>query len=130
MNRDEADDEEDNVAVEKISSWYLFVHVHDKVITVSCGDANQRVKWLAHVGIGKLAAPAQLAHSLISDQHPSAAQWDDKDNQGWKRLGIPTAVHLYQKDGDEVDMNRKIHEMLSNGDHVYVDTSLSPTLTR
>lgn len=66
MNRDEADDEEDNVAVEKISSWYLFVHVHDKVITVSCGDANQRVKWLAHVGIGKLVALPQLRQLLTN----------------------------------------------------------------
>ncbi len=46
-------EEDDDFVVEKIRSWYLFVHVYDKVINVSCGDANQRVKWLAHVGIGK-----------------------------------------------------------------------------
>eukprot|EP01039_Chlorochromonas_danica_P007331 gene7329-8113_t len=102
------DEDEDEVAVEKISSWYLFVHVHDKVITVSCGDANQRIKWLAHVGI---------------------ARWDDKDCQGWKRLGIPTSVRLNQKDGEELDLNKKIVEVLNNGDHVYVETSLSPSLT-
>ena len=49
---DDDEDEEDNVAVGKISYWHLTVHVHGKAINVSCGDATQRVKWLAHVGIG------------------------------------------------------------------------------
>eukprot|EP01031_Cornospumella_fuschlensis_P028699 gene28699-34647_t len=105
----EIDDEEDDVAVEKVASWYLHVHIHEKLITVACGDANQKVKWLAHVAI---------------------ARWDEKDSQGWTRLGIPLSVHLNSKDGEEVDMNKKICEVLSNGDHVFVDSSLSPTLTR
>ena len=46
------EDEEDEVAVGKISYWHLTVHVHGKAINVSCGDATQRLKWLAHVGIG------------------------------------------------------------------------------
>jgi hypothetical protein len=47
------DDDEENVAVGKLQTWYLTVHVHGKAINVSCGDATQRLKWLAHVGIGK-----------------------------------------------------------------------------
>lgn len=50
---EDADYEEDDVAVEKVSSWYLHVHIHEKLITVACGDASQKVKWLAHVAIGK-----------------------------------------------------------------------------
>lgn len=46
------DEEEDEVAVGKISYWHLTVHVHGKAINISCGDATQRLKWLAHVGIG------------------------------------------------------------------------------
>ena len=60
-NKDELEDEDENedqeeedVAVERIDSWFMYVHVLEKIITVSCGDASQRVKWLAHVGIGKL----------------------------------------------------------------------------
>jgi len=52
-NRDDLEEEEDNVAVEKVHSWYIFAHIYDKVITISCGDANQRIKWLAHVAIGR-----------------------------------------------------------------------------
>jgi hypothetical protein len=59
-----------------------------------------------------------------------AARWDDQQSQGWKRLGIPTAVRLYKKDGEEVDMNLMIKEVACNGDHVYVETSLVPSDTR
>jgi hypothetical protein len=41
MNVDsEASDDEkekENVAIEKLDSWFIYVHVHDKVITISCG---------------------------------------------------------------------------------------------
>lgn len=35
-----------------------------------------------------------------------------------------------EKSEEELDMNLAIHELLNNGDHVFVDTSLSPSLTR
>lgn len=59
-----------------------------------------------------------------------SARWDEQQSQGWKRLGIPTAVHLFKKDGEEVDMNLMIKEVACNGDHVYIDTSLAPSDTR
>jgi hypothetical protein len=46
------EDEEDEVPVERLESWYIYAHVHDKMIAISCGDASQRMKWLAHVAIG------------------------------------------------------------------------------
>lgn len=52
-SRDELDEDDDNVAVEKNDNWAVFAHVYDKIITVTCGDGAQKVKWLAHVAIGK-----------------------------------------------------------------------------
>lgn len=52
-SQDEMDEDNENVAVEKLESWYIFAHLYDKVINVSCGDASQRIKWLAHVAIGR-----------------------------------------------------------------------------
>jgi hypothetical protein len=41
MHNDQFDIEDqdfsENVAVEKLDSWFIAVHVHDKVISVSCG---------------------------------------------------------------------------------------------
>jgi hypothetical protein len=73
------------------------------------GDATQRVKWLAAVGISR---------------------WDDEECQGWKRLGIATKVLKRRRDGDAVEMNAVIREVLQNGDHIYVETSLAPVDTR
>jgi hypothetical protein len=50
---DDDDEEEDEVAVGKVQYWHLTAHVHGKAINISCGDATQRLKWLAHVAIGK-----------------------------------------------------------------------------
>ena len=50
---EEEEEEDDDVPVERLESWYIYTHVHDKMIAISCGDASQRVKWLAHVAIGK-----------------------------------------------------------------------------
>lgn len=72
-------------------------------------DATQQIKWLAYVAI---------------------ARWDEENSQGWKRLGIPTAVKAKSKDGDDLDMSATIKEVLQNGDHVYVQTSLAPSDTR
>ena len=47
-------------------AWKIHVHVKEKVISVSCGSAEQRIKWLGHVGI---------------------ARWDSENNQGWTKLG-------------------------------------------
>ncbi len=49
----EEDEDYENVAVEKLESCFIFAHVYDKVLNISCGDASQRIKWLAHVAIGK-----------------------------------------------------------------------------
>jgi hypothetical protein len=131
IEEDEVEDEE-NVAVEKLDSWYMYVHVHDKVISVPCGDASQRIKWLAHVGIGMLCfftCLSKYIHVFIS-LFVLTARWDEENCQGWKRLGIPVAVRLYKKDGEELDMNLAIREAAKNGDHIFVETSLQPSQTR
>ncbi|KAJ1406949.1 hypothetical protein B484DRAFT_456707 [Ochromonadaceae sp. CCMP2298] len=111
MNDFEDDEEEDeeNVAVAKLQYWHINVHVHGKTINISCGDATQRLKWLAHVAI---------------------ARWDAENCQGWKRLGMPTTVRAKRKDGDEVDMGMTIRDVLQNGDHVFIETSLAPSETQ
>eukprot|EP01033_Poteriospumella_lacustris_P018539 gene18539-13346_t len=103
------DEDYENVAVEKMDSWFIFAHVYDKVVNISCGDASQRIKWLAHVAI---------------------ARWDEIQYQGWKRLGIPTSVRLNHKDGEELDMNANIRDILRSGDHVHIETSIPPSLVR
>jgi hypothetical protein len=57
------------------------------------------------------------------------ARWDEEHNQGWKRLGIPTAVKA-KSTGDQVDMMMVIRETLVNGDHVLIETSLAPNETK
>eukprot|EP01041_Mallomonas_annulata_P004785 gene4785-9539_t len=87
--------------------WFIDVHVSDKVIRVSCGDARQRVKWLGHVAI---------------------ARWDDETHQGWKRLGVPTGIKTQQ--GNDLQMGAVIRDVLRNGDHIFVRTSLDASETR
>lgn len=60
MNED-FEEEEDSVAVRKIEYWHITCHIHNKTITISCGDATQRLKWLAHVAIGKQYTLLQLS---------------------------------------------------------------------
>jgi hypothetical protein len=93
---------------EKQENWNLTVHVHGKRYNVSCGDASQRIKWLAHVGI---------------------ARWDENTQQGWRKLGVPTKVTAHRKDGVEMDMGHIIRDHLQNGDTIFVQTSLQPSET-
>jgi len=93
--------------VPKSEYWYIYVHVADKVIRVSCGDARQRIKWLGHVGI---------------------ARWDEENNQGWKRLGVPTSIKT--QNGADLQIGAVIREVLKNGDHVIIRTSLSASETK
>ena len=92
----------------EFENWTLTAHVHGKQYVISAGDATQRVKWLAHVAI---------------------ARWDEKDQQGWRKLGVPTTVKAHRRDGVEIDMGAKINAVLQNGDSVYVSTSLQPSET-
>mmetsp|Transcript_2923 Transcript_2923/g.4432 ORF Transcript_2923/g.4432 Transcript_2923/m.4432 type:complete len:95 (-) Transcript_2923:125-409(-) len=87
-------------------NWQIFVHVYGKIVPVQCGEASQRVKWLGHVGI---------------------AQWDEDSSQGWKRLGIP--LEMKNESGMVLDMGAAIRDVLQNGDHVNVTTSLDPAET-
>ena len=59
----------------------------------------------------------------------SSARWDIENCQGWKRLGVPTVVRAKRKDGDELDMGMTIRDVLQDGDHVYIETSLAPSDT-
>lgn len=58
------------------------------------------------------------------------ARWDETNYEGWKKLGVPTAIRLHHKDGEELDMNVTIREVLHTGDHVYIETSIPPTLIK
>ena len=84
-------------------AWKIHVHVKEKVISVSCGSAEQRIKWLGHVGI---------------------ARWDSENNQGWTKLGVPTQIAKHP-DGDILDMAAIIRDVLNDNDHVVVTPSLS-----
>lgn len=108
QENEEEEEEDEEVPLQKLEFWRLSVHVEGKEISVSVGDATQRVKWLAQVGISR---------------------WDEDDNQGWKRLGIPISVRSRGKDGEDIDINAVIREVLRNGDHIYVETSLGPVET-
>ena len=101
-------DEEEEIAVHKLQIWHAIAHVHGKEFRISAGDGTQRVKWLGHVAI---------------------ARWDEENNQGWKRLGIPTAVKLNDKNGVSLDLSSMIREVLQIGDHVFIESSLAPTDT-
>jgi len=86
----------------------VFVHVRDKTIPVCTGTGQQRIKWLGNVGI---------------------ARWDEKDFQGWKELGLPTAVHRQdsRESSTPLDMGAVIRDVLADGSHVIVEHSLEPT---
>ena len=85
---------------------YVTVTCHNKTFVISCGDGTQRLKWLAHVAI---------------------ARWDEENNQGWKWLGMPTQVLVGE---DELDLGSVIKDVLQNGEHIVVHTSLDPSETR
>ena len=89
-------------------NWHLTVHCHGKQFVVSCGDATQRIKWLASIGI---------------------ARWDENTQQGWRKLGVPVRVNAHRKDGIEMDMGAVIKDQLQNGDSIFVHTSLQPSET-
>lgn len=76
---------------------------------VSVGDASQRVKWLGYVGV---------------------ARWDEENNMGWRRLGIPTAIRIGGPQGDHLDQGGIIRDVLSSGDEIWVSTSLKPEDTK
>ena len=47
------------------------------------------------------------------------ARWDENDNQGWKRLGVPTVIRHKYKDGPELDMGAIINTVLQDGGSFY-----------
>ena len=101
--------DEENVPHSKLTFWHINVHILDKKMYISVGDATQRIKWLAQVAI---------------------ARWDTDNNQGWKRLGIPTTVRHQRLNGNELDMNAIIRDVLRDGDHIFIESSLKPMETR
>lgn len=98
---------QNNAANAPSEQWVIHVHVCEKVFDISCGNARQRLKWLGHVAI---------------------ARWDEENHQGWKRLGIPTGIKTQQ--GGDLAMGAVIREVINNGDHIFVRTSLDPSETR
>jgi hypothetical protein len=100
--------EEEEEEFEEKERFSFTAHVHGKVFVISAGDATQRIKWLASVAISR---------------------WDEKDQQGWKWLGIPTIVKAHRRDGVNIDLFSVIKDVLQNGDHIYVTTSLTPSET-
>ena len=76
---------------------------------VSAGNGSQRVKWLAYVAIAK---------------------WDEDNQQGWRRLGVPTSIRFKSRTGGLLDFGAIIKDVLQNGDEIYVTTSLHPDDTK
>lgn len=88
-------------------AWVVHAEVEGKVMTISVGDATQSIRWLGAVAISR---------------------WDDKDYEGWRRLGVPTSVT--RKDSETpLHLDSSIRDCLKNGDTVVVRGSLSPQLT-
>ena len=84
----------------------IHVHVHgpegEKVIPVPCGSGPQTIKWLGHVGI---------------------ARYDEKEYQGWVKLGVPTKVT--NEGGRSLDLDRTISDVqLKDKQHVWVESSM------
>ena len=82
--------------------WHIKATINGKTMSISVGDASQRIKWLAHVAI---------------------ARWDEENCQGWKLLGTPTSVRNGKR---EIDMGLVIKDVLQDGDHVTIFSSLLP----
>lgn len=72
-------------------------------MSIGVGDATQRVKWLAHVAI---------------------ARWDEENCQGWQLFGAPTSVQHGKR---EIDMGLIIKDVLHDGDHITIFSSLLPS---
>eukprot|EP00640_Fibrocapsa_japonica_P006127 CAMPEP_0113943946 /NCGR_PEP_ID=MMETSP1339-20121228/29829_1 /TAXON_ID=94617 /ORGANISM="Fibrocapsa japonica" /LENGTH=118 /DNA_ID=CAMNT_0000948963 /DNA_START=95 /DNA_END=451 /DNA_ORIENTATION=+ /assembly_acc=CAM_ASM_000762 len=86
----------------------IHVHIWDKVISINCGQGNQKIRWLGHAGISR---------------------WDEESCEGWKYLGIPTIVTKTatgEEPATQLQMNDFINEALQDGDHVEVMTSMDP----
>jgi hypothetical protein len=83
-------------------SWHITANIHGKRIRIPVGDASQKVKWMASVAI---------------------ARFDEETHQGWKILGVPTAVRNAHH---AVDMNSAIRDALQSGDEVFIATSMQP----
>merc|ERR1711991_1044063 len=89
----------------------LHIHVHvqgpegEKIIVVPCGQGNQTLRWLGHVGI---------------------ARYDEEEYQGWVKLGVP--ISMKNSHDQTLNLNEKINgdggpDRLHHGDHVYVKSS-------
>mmetsp|Transcript_41663 Transcript_41663/g.117776 ORF Transcript_41663/g.117776 Transcript_41663/m.117776 type:complete len:143 (-) Transcript_41663:238-666(-) len=79
----------------KASNTRIRVHVRERTFVVSCGDAGQRISWLANVGI---------------------VRYDDR-TKGME-LGVPRGVRL--EDGTLLDMDDVICSRLVDGSDVWV----------
>jgi hypothetical protein len=88
----------------KRDSFTIVAHVAGKRILVPCGDASQRVVWLGSVAIAK---------------------WDE-NLMGWKKLGTPVTINAHRRNGELVDLNSHIRDVLQDGDEIFVATSLQP----
>lgn len=80
----------------------MHCHVLETTIEVSCGNGNQRLKWLGNVAISR---------------------YDQEDFQGWKVLGV--AKSIKNGEGTELELGATIKDVLSDGDEVTVVPSVS-----
>ena len=88
-------------------SWLIHAEVEGREMTISVGDATQSVTWLGAVAISR---------------------WDEDDNEGWRRLGVPSAV-LVKGSDTSLNLESAIRDCLRNGDTVVVKGTLSPNMT-
>lgn len=88
-------------------SWLIHAEVEGKGITISVGDATQSVRWLGAVAISR---------------------WDEEENEGWRRLGVPSTV-LVKGSDTTLSLDAAIRDCLRNGDTVVVRGTMSPSMT-
>jgi len=70
----------------------IYVHVKEKIVLVQCGEGNQKLKWLGHVGIARYDSNIEL--------------------------GIPISIN--REDGTVLDMNENINKILKDDQHIIV----------
>jgi hypothetical protein len=70
------------------------VHVKEKTIVVHCGEGNQRIQWLSHVGIARY------------------------DSNFGLELGVPKGIQ--NDDGKLYDSNAIIKHHITDNQHVWV----------
>eukprot|EP00968_Pinguiococcus_pyrenoidosus_P010919 scaffold873_cov252-Pinguiococcus_pyrenoidosus.AAC.17 len=120
----------------EVPSIKVHVHLHGRVVTVSCGTGQQRLAWLAEVGPILSTAPPTLA--LCSDSwlrlallfaQVAIARWDEEEGRGWLYLGAPKGP-VVKEDDTKLQYGQMVKDVLKDGESVTFQTLHSPQDTK